>query len=770
MTADARERRALELLDAALDLDPAAVAAFLDAECDGDVDLRARVDALLRADAREATPLDRTADSLLDLLEERAGETGDRIGPWRIVRELGRGGMGVVFLAERDDEEFSRLAALKLIRPGPDSDVLAERFVRERQILADLRHPAIAQLYDGGRTGAGLPYLVMEYVEGAPIDAWCRERGLGLEERLRLFRRVCDAVQHAHQNLVVHRDLKPAHVLVTDAGEVKLLDFGIARLLDTDGLSGDTVVHAFTPRYASPEQLSRGAVTTATDVYALGVMLAELLSPDELRGDLAVIQATAVREEPAERYATAAALRDDIDRLLRHEPIAARPENAAYRLSRFIRRRRVPLAAAATVLALAGAAGIAHTARITQERNRAELEARKAGEVRDFLVGLFNSNLPNQSLGDTLAVRDLLERGVARADSLRDQPELRALLLVTLGDVYRVLGRYDLAGPLLTEAAAVYDSLPSPAPLDRAGALVSLANLAYDLGNNADAVAPTREALEIQRAELGDDHADVLQSLGNLATLTGNTGDVDGAIALHTELLERRRRLLGETHPSVAITLGNLGTLYYRQERYDDAERVLREALALNRRNHPPTHPDVLLSMSNLASVLRERGELEEAETLMREALDLRREVYGDVHPRVAVSHYNLGRLLHARGDFTGAETHLRAALDIDREVYGPDHPEVGTDAFQLGSLLTEAQRCDVAIVAFEEAVRVFRANGEATRARMARARLAEGDCLRTLGREAEARRAWVEVAALPLLDADTATVVAARSRLTTPH
>lgn len=741
---EARERRALELLDLVLDLAPGERAALLDRECGGDAALRARVEALLRADARETTPLDRDVDTLLELLVEQAGEAGDRIGPWRLVRELGRGGMGVVFLAERDDDEFHRVAALKLIRPGPDAEVLAGRFLRERQILADLRHPAIAQLYDGGRTANGLPYLVMEHVEGVPLDVWCRERRPSLEQRLRLFGRVCDAVQHAHQNLVVHRDLKPAHVLVTDAGDVKLLDFGIARLLDRDR-SSETVLHAFTPRYASPEQQAGGSITTATDVYALGVMLGELLDGAGAGGDLELIVRAATRADPSERYATAAALRDDIDRFLRYEPIAARPENAPYRFRRFLRRRRVPVAVAVGFVVVAAAAGFVHTARVTAERNRAELEARKAAEVRDFLVGLFNSNLPAQSLGDTLTVRDVLERGVARADSLRDQPELRALLLVTLGDVQRVLGRFDRAEPLLAEAVAVYDTLKGASPLDRANALVSLAMLRYDLGRHEEAVAPTRLALEIQRRELGPDHPDVLSSLSNLATLTGNTGDLEGAIALHEELLGRRRRLLGPDDPSVAITLNNIGTLHYRLERYELSEQALREALEQRRRVLPATHPDLLLSMSNLASALRERGAVGEAESLMREALELRRRIHGERHPRVAISHYNLGRLLEREGRYDEAEAHLRAALEIDREAYGPAHTEVGVDAFQLGSVLAAADRCDEALGAFAEAVRVFRSNQRQDR--LAQARLAEGDCLASLGREPEARDAWREAA-----------------------
>lgn len=747
-----RDERALEILEELLDLDDAQRPAALDDACRGDDALRSRVIALLTADARTETPLDRSGDELLDLFvgiePDSAVAVGERIGPYRLLGELGRGGMGVVYLAERDDAEFTRRVALKVIRPGPDADLLVDRFLRERQILADLRHPAIAQLYDGGRTYAGLPYLAMEYVEGQPIDQWCRAHDLTIEQRLRLFCNVCDAVQHAHQKLVVHRDLKPAHVLVTDSGDVKLLDFGIARLLD-DGAadSGRTAVHAFTPRYASPEQLRRATVSTATDVYSLGVILYELLTlrlpfeeqsdPYEtaravlecdppqpsrtapaglgraLRGDLDAIVLTALRRDQTRRYATAAALRSDITRFLNHEPVRARPETFRYRTGKFLRRRRAAVSAAALVILLTATFATVHGVRITRERNRAELEARKAGEVRDFLIALFNGNLPDESLGDTLSVRDLLERGVARADSLIDQPELRALLLTTLGDVYRVLARYDRAESLINEAVATYDALPDVPAVDRAGALVSLANLYWDLGRHDDAVEPARRALELQRSELSDEHADVLMSMSNLATLEAHVGNHEDALRLQEDLLARRRRVLDPDDPAIAVTLNNIGVLHYRQDRFEQAERAFRDGLELRRRIMAPTHPDVMLLMNNLASVLREQDRFDEAEPLLREALELRIQVYGADHPRVAVSHYNLGRLLHASGRTAEGITHLRTTLDIDRRAYGPLHPEIGTDAFQLGSALVDAGQCDDALIVLAEADSVFRTHAD---------------------------------------------------------
>lgn len=795
------EARVLEIFGDALEVTAAERGAWLESACGGDPAVRAAVEALLAADARGHAAVDAPYEDLLGLLEDADGPAHERIGAWRIVRELGRGGMGVVYLADRDDDEFTRRAALKVIRPGPDTNIYADRFLRERQILADLDHPHIARLLDGGHTPDGLPYLVMEYVEGEPIDVWCRNREFSIEDRLRLFLDVCDAVQHAHQSLIVHRDLKPAHVLVTERGGIKLLDFGIARLVE-EGVGEDatrTMFQAFTPRYASPEQLTQRPVTTAADVWALGVMLYELLTDRSpftggdafataravvdadpvppgrvvgdhrervLRGDLDAIVLRALRKDPKERYASAAALRDDIERFLRHEPVVARAEGPLYRGGKFIRRHRAAVATTAAVLVLAAAAGLVHNARITRERDRAELEARKAGEVRDFLLGLFNSNLPSQALGEELSVRDLLERGVARTDSLADQPELRALLLTTLGDVYRVLGRFDEAERLLAGALAAYEAMPASPPLDHAGALTSMAMLHFDLDRHDEALAPTRQALEIRRRELGADHPDVLSAMGNLATLTAHTGSVEESLRLQLELLALRRRVLAPDDPQIGITLNNIGTLFYRQERYDEAERYFAEALDLRRRALPAAHPDVMLSMNNLASLYRAQDRLDEAEPLYREALELRRQVFGEVHPGVALSHYHLGQVLRMRGEPAAAREHFTAALDIDRSVYGPDHVEVGVDAFQVGVVAAEADDCEGALEAWEEARRVFRLAGDAATERLARTELAAGDCEVRRGRPTEAERRFLAV--LELLPDSSSTPLAedARTRL----
>lgn len=795
--------RAHAIFSEVLDEPPERRAEVLDRVCAGDAALRAWVEGLLEAESTEHPLLDTEVPEIAAALLEDPDPAGRMFGPYRIVREIARGGMGVVYLAERADGVFDRRVALKVIRAGPDGDALAARFLRERQILASLQHPNIAQLLDGGQSPDGQPFLAMEYVEGEPITRYCESRGLGIEERLELFVTACRAVDYAHRSLVVHRDLKPAHIVVTPDGVVKLLDFGIAKLLSGEGPSADetqTAPYVFTPRYSSPEQIRNGPITTGTDVYALGVVLFELLtgrtpfadikdgfeamratletdppSPSALvpgdrrarvRGDLDAIVLRALAKDPAERYPTAGALAEDIGRWLRFEPVQARPASAAYRLRKFVRRNRAALAGVVALVLVGAASLAAHNARITRERNRAELEAKKAGEVRDFLLSMFKSNLPHRALGDTLRVSDVLESGVQKTDSLADQPELQALLLITIGDVYRVLARFDRARELFERAMAIYEGMDAPPPLDLADALTSMAMLHWDLRQYEEALRYGREAYEVRRRELGDDHPDVLSSLNNVATSSANVGLVDEALRLHEELLRKWRH--ADNHVEVAVTLNNIGVLHFRQGRYEEAERFFAEALEIRRRLLPATHPDVALSSNNLAAVYRELGRMDEAEPLYRESLESRLQVFGDGHPAVATAHFNLGRLLHVKGELAAAEPHMRAAFEIDRRVYGPEHPEVGVDAYNLAALLADMGDCESVLPVLAEAVTAFEASGPDWGNRVARVHMARGDCLGRLGRRGEAVAALrAAVRAVELASPPDSTVLAdARTRL----
>ncbi|MGH2609391.1 MAG: serine/threonine-protein kinase, partial [Tepidiformaceae bacterium] len=503
-----RVRRIQELFSQALEREPAERASFLALLRSQEPKLADEVESLLAADLEVDSFLERPPGDVLAVLEKlQPGlKPGDRIDRYAILRLLGRGGMGRVYLAERADAQYEKQVAIKVVPPGLDTEEILKRFRRERQILANLEHPNIASLLDGGTTSDGRPYLVLEYVEGEPIHRYCDRGRVPIDGRLRLFRTVCAAVQYAHQNLVVHRDLKPSNILVTAAGVPKLLDFGIAKILESGDDSGSTTatrtgLRPMSPEYASPEQVRGGAITTATDVYSLGLVLYELLtgrraqaleslslaeleravlereperpsiavgrsqaharsaarataeavaaarasSPEGLRrkliGDLDTIVMNALQKEAERRYTSVEALSQDIQRHLDGFPVRAHPETLSYRTAKFVRRHTVGVAAGAllTLTLAAGMTGILWQARrAAQERDRARTEAQKAETIAGFLTDLFRASDPNAALGDTVSVQFILERGHSRiSTTLKDQPEVRATMLTVLGSVYR---------------------------------------------------------------------------------------------------------------------------------------------------------------------------------------------------------------------------------------------------------------------------------------------------------------------------------------------
>jgi len=507
------------LFQGALEQSPAMRAEFLAEACGDDRELRREIDDLIRAH-EESQDYWRDSGGLiarvradlgsaLDMKPEES-EDPERVGPYRLIRRVGRGGMGTVYLAEREDGEFERQVAIKLLRRGLDTEDVVRRFRAERQILASLDHPNIARLVDGGSAEDGRPYLAMEYVEGSPILEYCDDRRLSIPARLALFETVLRAVGHAHRHLVIHRDIKPSNILLTDNGDVKLLDFGIAKLLDEgDGTSEltRTGVRLLTPGYASPEQLAGEPVTTASDVFQLGILLYELLTgerpfgnPDtsprefeqrtleseaerpsrrvlkatgdnsgkdsaaarrvgveELRrtlaGDLDDIILMALRKDPEGRYHSVAQFLSDLGRYRAGQPVDASAGAVRYRARKFVGRHRWGVAA--TVALIAGVAGYVATLnvqsrRIAEERDLARAAAARAEQITGFMTSVFGGADPGQTLGDTVTARELLERGVERVDTeLANEPDLRAEMLVTLGNVYSSLGSYETSVELL---------------------------------------------------------------------------------------------------------------------------------------------------------------------------------------------------------------------------------------------------------------------------------------------------------------------------------
>ncbi len=711
------------------------------------------------------TPPPRRGDETLTHagLEGPPFEPERRLGPYRLIRELGRGGMGQVYLAVRADTEYHKRVAIKVIRAGLGGDNVIQRFRLERQILAGMEHPGIARLLDGGATEDGSPYFALEYVEGQAIDTYADENRLSTTARLRLFRSVCTAVEYAHRNLVVHRDIKPGNILVTADGSPKLLDFGLAKLLNAEmsGLAGSTVGGlALTPAYASPEQARGEPVTTATDVYSLGIVLYELLTghrpyrlrsrepleilravreeeperpstavdraepavgpdgvekaavtaesvsrtregtPDRLRrrlrGDLDAIVMTALRKEATKRYSSVEALSEDVRRHLEGLPVKARKGGLTYRAGRFVTRNRIGVGSAVLLALLLVAFAVTsalQASRLARERDQVALERDKADQVSSFLVDLFKVSDPNEAKANSVTAREILDRGATKvASSLQDQPGVRAAMMETIGNVYRNLGLYRQALPLVEESLAIRRRLGEDDP-EVAQAINSLANLLVSTGDLDRAEALYREALEARRRIFSDSHDSVMSIQYNLADLLNRKGDHAGAVTLLQETLTRFRRRGKPDDDAVASVLNSLSGAQREKGDFRGAEATAREALVLRRKLLGDDHPRTTASLGNLANVLNAKGDYREAESLQRKALAVQRARLGPDHPGVAIVLNNLANVLDHEGGYVEAEALHREALAIRRAKLGPESPLVARSLGNLANILRHQSR-----------------------------------------------------------------------------
>jgi serine/threonine-protein kinase len=633
---------------------------------------------------------------------------GRRIGPYRVERLIARGGMGRVYLALREDD-YEQRVALKLVDRRPEKLDVLDRFFRERQILARLQHPNIARILDGGTTDDALPFLVMEYVEGEPVDRYCDLHRLGLRRRLRLFQHICQAMHFAHQNLVVHRDLKPGNILVTPDGAPKLLDFGIAKIVG--GAPGATETRPgkipLTPGYASPEQLLGEPVTTASDVYSLGVLLYRLVSgrgpyePDgggwrrtveliceveppppstvarrglrrRLAGDVDAIVSKAMSKKPEQRYVSASQLAADVGRHLADLPVDAGPGPWGQRARKGIRRHKVGLAVLILVLGFAATTTVlwrraVHKGRLAEQARvqalasqaAAEKSLRRAERVSGFLEDLFRSADPDAG---ALTVREVLDRGRRQLTvALEDEPEIRAELLATLGTVYNNLSLYREARELKEEALANRLAADPADRADLAADLNNLGRLLYDLGDYTAAESRFRDALAMWQ-RLGDEHGSVV-GLRNLAAALTQSGRSAEALELYGQIIDIQRRLFGAGDVEVGKSLYSLGMLHRTRGDPEAAEPLLRQAREIFVHTLGPRHTRVAAVTSSLGRVLHDQGRNDEARRSFEEALELRLELLGEDHVQVANSRKNLAALLLEEGETEAAGELLEKAL-----------------------------------------------------------------------------------------------------------
>jgi serine/threonine protein kinase len=702
--------------------------------------------------------------AFLDTLPEIGDDAGDPntapgtfgpgmlAGPYRLERELGRGGMGVVWLAARADGALKRGVALKFPLLYLDSQTLANRFARERDILARLEDARIARLYDAGVTVQGQPFLALEYVEGEPITEYCDHHGLDIRARLMLFLEVLHAVQYAHTNLVVHRDLKPPNILVTSAGQVRLLDFGIAKLLE-EGEAAETEItrlagRALTPDYASPEQIAGQAITTAADVYSLGILLYELLTGsrpyrlsrggsagdmaatvlgvnptrpsqgaiDEskarvrggftvrrlaavLRGDLDTIILKAIRKEPHARYSTADAFAQDIERYLSGQPVLARPESRRYRARKFVSRNKLAVSAAVTVaLALAAGAGIAlwQAHRAVEEKRRADTEAATARAIADFLqkdllsqAGSAAQAGPGRPPDPDIRVRTALDRAAASLTGKFDkQPVLEAAIRQTIGDTYLELGLYAESEKQMERALELRRHELGVEHKDTLNSELQLSELYRHEGKYDAAQSLLNNLLEMDRRLGRGDAPEAIEALHTLASIAGEgRGDWVRAEVLYRRVLEMERRVLGATDATTLATMNNLGAVLAREGKYSPAEQLYGKLIETKRRVLGAEHPSTLTSLNGLGVLYRNEGKYSEAETALRSVLEARRHAMGEQHRDTLASMNGLGLLYLIEGKFTEAEPLLTRAVETASRLLGEDNPDTQSCLNNLAEL-----------------------------------------------------------------------------------
>jgi eukaryotic-like serine/threonine-protein kinase len=717
-----------EILALALEQGPEQRAGFIRQACGEDAALRAEVESLLLHHAGADTLLEqsRVANVLSFPPDVMVGK---RIGAYRIVREIGQGGMAVVYLGERDDQNYRKRVAIKMVKPGIGTENILQRFRNERQALAALDHSNIVRLLDGGSSEDGSPYLVMEYVEGLPIDQYCDHNQLSIDDRLRLFREVCSAVQYAHQNLVIHRDLKPGNILITREGLPRLLDFGIAKLLNPEcfqaPLITQTAWRPMTPGYASPEQVRGDAVTSASDVYSLGVLLYEILTgylpykvsdsswreierlvceqepprpstrvstdgerlkataetrmaePKQLvrllRGDLDWITMKALEKDPVRRYATAFELSADIGRHLAHEPVLARPASALYRGLKYVRRHPVGVTVAAgLVLLLAGFAVTQsfQLRRITRERDR-------ANRITGFMEGMFQVSDPSAARGNSITAREILDKASSDIDGgLAQDPELQAQMMYVMGDVYKGLGLFPRAQLLFERSADIRRHVLGPENAETLRSMDDLAWILNQQGHAADAEKLQRETVANRRRVFGEENLDTLKSMSNLAWTLDREGHYAEAEQLERKVLEIRRRVVKIDDRDSLATMNNLAATLGHQGQYAEAERLKRVVLDVRQRTLGPDHPDTMTSMNNLAFTLQQEGHYAEAEKLQRQTLNAQRRILGPEHPDTLRSMNNLANTLVHEGHLADGVQLQREALGIKQRVLGPEHQD----------------------------------------------------------------------------------------------
>jgi serine/threonine-protein kinase len=656
---------------------------------------------------------------------------GDKIGPYQVEAIIASGGMGSVYKAKRADGAYEMEVAIKFIKTQNYSRETLRRFELERKILAKLQHPNIARLIDGGLTKKdGAPYIIMEYVNGTPINEYCIKYGCSIEDRIKLFKQVLHAVGFAHENLVIHRDLKPGNIFVDDSGKVKILDFGISKLLEEEdeitGIHTQTGVRLLTTRYAAPEQIRQENITTATDLYSLGVVFYELLSginpfdlenasryqieqavihqepvkpsqktidntiKKKLEGDLDAIALKAIRKEPDRRYRVANEFLEDISDYENGLPVSAREGSMKYRTQKFLgRHKQGVVITLGIILLISGFIGF-YTQQITEERNLAQVEANKAEEISGFLVGLFEANKPEYSKGDTLTAQKLLETGKTEINKLNNQPAVKARMLEVVGNIYNLLAQPQEADSMLQASLNIKKNLYEPSDVELATNYYLLATVKNSLGQYDEAEELLDTAITYQKQITGQQSMEVAESLRLLAASLRENGKIDSAYTTINKADMIFKSLGDTTSKEYLGVLMQMGLVNQAAGYMEKAEKNWRRSLKRSQELYESPHPVISRNMDGLAFVLKETQKFEEAESLYLKSLNMDKIIYGNKHLNTASTINNLAGLYFYTKDYNKADKYFTESYAIHKEILGELHPSTITILYNLTAIKGE--------------------------------------------------------------------------------
>jgi serine/threonine-protein kinase len=797
-----RWKKIEDIFSQAIELPKTERSSFVQLSCGNDAELLNEVESLLKQDSGTgtlfATAISKAAGSLSQ--DDIKSFEGRRIGPYRIIGLIGEGGMAEVYRAVRDDDQYQKQVAIKLIRSNIGTAFLVKRFQQERQILASLEHPCIARFLEGG-TQDGIPYLVMEFIEGEPITAYCKTRDLSIRERLQLFRSVCDAVQYAHRNLVIHRDLKPNNILVTSDGVPKLLDFGIAKLLNPEEITETsnvahtvTSIRIMTPEYASPEQVRGETVTTSTDIYSLGAILYEMLTGSrprefktkslvgierivteeelqkpssvvaknlttdptgpiantkkltrELSGDLDNIVMMAMQKEPQRRYLSAEQFGQDINNYLQGRPVQARTPTLAYRTAKFIRRHKIGVAvtAAFLIFAVIFVIGIMRErTRAEEARIRAEREAARAIAVSEFLQRTLASANPF-NLGKDVSMVDALKSASNEiGKSFKNEPETEADVRDTVGFTFLKLGNFEEAEKHLTRALEIRKKLYSSDHRDTAETLDNLGTMYQEKGDLAKAEKFFRDALTMRKKVLPKDAPQIANSLNNLSNVLNENGRIDEAERVQREALAIRHKI--DDPEKLATSLNNLGAILIDKREFTEAESLLRQVLEHDRKTYGENHINFAYTLNNIAYVTEQSGRIAEAEPIYKRVYEMMPKLMGEEHIITTRSAHNYGSILLKVGKLDTAEPILRKGLETQKRILAPDHYQIAISETTLAQVLIATNRCNEAEPMLREAIAIFaKSNYDPAQKSISKGYL--GECLTTMKRFPEAEKVLIE-------------------------